>query len=980
MRDRFMDVEAEESGEEDSPSHTIDDVGSSPRNDSLLCSEDIDIDSFINDNGDSDDSSDGNEPQFRFRLPERSRPVETTTRPDTGTDSFSRSGTGRVVIEIGDDGGSPDSGQDTGVGVEDETQAARPMDEVLEDDHYSKFGLKYTILSNSDDTMVTEGGYLTDKVFQVGKLNVVRAAMGCGKTQAAKTFVEKLTADNAPEGVKVLVICNRKSLSTLAATTFDADHYLVCRPYDSAPCQRYVICINSLAKLPVAQLDSYDVVIFDELSGTIGNVVSPLVAIRDKNQLLSIVKHLLNPNRRAGGNSRTVMVMDATLGDREMQLISSLADVDTYLNMTIYLPDVALHPLPAIVAEPHMKQHLIDIVNMAWFSNRKFLIATSGKDFVASLMKLIAIGSDKLAEFLGIRNRDDKRKVNILWFDADMDKTRMDNYLLNQDQMLQYDIVVYTPVLLSGVSVTVKGFYKLFVVACLGTVTASGLVQMMRRWRHIGEGGIQFSYFGKKVMFHGPLTREFLSQKLHDYKNIDHESRAIFSEALGARTSDLTNYFAAETPEYVMDVLAYTVAENLAIRTQPATAIDGACYRNHPQWKVEVIPRDPPKGRPLQSIDLCKILEAHASDWGNIVSTSMGNFLVTNPEKVEEKVATYLLCGHGKTLADTKVHGDFIKTSFSVINVYAVNCLANTVGTFGPYHYARAMGSRVVGAAPSTTHAVNVYRLIADLLVLFEWKNHYEPAGHMENSTVPMVWLLLDPTMLGDFSVTAELVYSRWMSLTRWSTRYAITLAQLGIHSIKPDLAVTPKLFTGMADIITKVFGVVGMTFETKTVIVKDNKRRVRGSSIKRDAIALYGERDDMMQQTPLSLTKLLTQYRFDLDQPKFLIQWDVATRYDIRNLCSFVSVNGVQVPEFQQPARHTMEPKVAELVFALAKVSAGAFATEVLLPSWWLDFNTKPAAQQRFMGRLMNNRWHVQQLLSLPITFPANGDPMEDE
>ena len=761
---------------------------------------------------------------------------------------------------------------------------------------------------------VTEEGFLLPTIFRPGMCNVIRAQMGTGKTVAAKNFIQKLREDPNYGEVRVLIVVPRKSLATSLAKDFDCVDYQKVRPIHYKGDTSYVICVNSLPRI-AKWISVFNVVIFDELSGTLGNVHSSLVEFSLRTTICSNMHYLVDPDkfsRPAVPNGlKTVMVMDASMGERELSFLKSSVRPELWNFHSYYRPQ-SLKPLPKVVFEKCIFNFLRDLAFDVLCTEKRIVVATCAKEYMGVILKLLSITSDQFLSDLGIDTDGIiRRRPSFCYFDADTCKEKIQAHLDDQELFRKYDVFIYSPVFVSGISITIEHFDKLYAIAQYGTLNAEDFIQMLARIRVLRDNQITIGCSGKSVRLtqtemsidHIVECLKNLNQASTDYRDNILSALGVSREFYRVRgtyrnkehyQSCVDDYFRSEVPDYQRRLMAHTVLLHLRTRYNMPDAVSQAMLLNHPEWHMRLSDRTYVSGKDLGKEGLMAVLLSHITELGNIHKVKTEEFLVIDTQSFDEKCDRYSLLGNSREDPDNKweFRQDHIQSSFEFVIPRAIDSFLMYMSPFSLW-YSFIVSYCSYGDNRGFGEEMASIQMYSELFTAMGWTEHQTI---MATGTGPGSYLLLEPTRMGSIKVDTTRIVQRWKPLVRWSEKYRINLAMLGVPPINvtdTEAVITYRGVTAAKDCIVRLLGRCGLYFQDKSGFITVNATKRDGTAvqrkrIKRSALKTYSiavqrfSPEEYVHNVPAGCDKSAAQVpclSFVLDEEKCWRTIDVAMR-----------------------------------------------------------------------------------------------------
>lgn len=691
------------------------------------------------------------------------------------------------------------------------------------------------------DRRISPDGYILSSVFREGFCNVLKAQMGSGKTEAAAQYVRDRRARAIRDGkpFRLLIVVPRKSLATTLAFKFDCVDYQVVHPGKYRGDTSYVVCINSLPKIS-KYIGGFDLVILDEISGSIGNIHSSTMGIgSDRSGASANLAYLINPlkvNRLYlhEESTKTVFVMDASFGDRETQFLKDVVP-HSHLRFVFYYRSQELTPLPTVLYEPCIYNFLSSLAKEILCTHKKIVIATCAKEYTGVLLKLLSIRSLDFISRLGIDlDTIVRHDPKFCYFDAQTDKSQIQAHLDNQERFRNYDVFIYSPVFVSGISITVRHFDCMFALGQLGTLHAEDFIQMLARVRHLQDNHITIAFSGRQIKLEETPTLETVSHLLETLEEKSKDLRELVYSSLGIHTgfhkgnrgnyrnatraeyqSSIVSYFSADVPLYQKNLMAHTCLSQLRTRCDVFNAHQQAMALNHPEWVPHVSRKEPIFLHDIGKDALVAILKTHVSELGDIVKMKTQEFLTIQPDSYEEKANKYNIFGYdGPDPEKYEYRSDHLQSSFYWINSVKIASHLMFLSPFSLW-YQFVVAFATYGNSCKFDEELSLFQMISGLFETLGWRRHcftVSVRGQSYNAC------MIDPRYLDDLVVDTTLIMRKWEPLLHWSETHRMALSLRGVAPIHSNLGdISYKATTSAKNCILGVLGLFGVEFKDKT-------------------------------------------------------------------------------------------------------------------------------------------------------------------
>jgi len=354
-----------------------------------------------------------------------------------------------------------------------------------------------TMLESVDSNLLAPEGYLTPEasgLYGTERLCFVDAPMGYGKTTM---LAEYLKTVHKP---RVLILTFRRALCTFLADSFnnsniDIDCYLdESFTWDNLKAKSYlgetstlrlVLCIDSICHIPsVERLQGFDVVAIDECQFTMTQLTSELRQIRDRWQNMEALREILK-------NSTKIVCMQHMISDYCKEFYTRFAQRDTELEATVSSKrlDAPLSLMPMRYSTRHddllpyvqnmLQYYLLNI--QPGGSRKPFIVFTTSVEFAELLFGLLrAAVTETRPDLPGALDR-----ILILTKHT-ADRAAQKRFAQNPCSPPFYDVVITTPVLQAGVSIS-NHFVTAFDFLFAGPLTTREEIQLTSRLRSKGR-------------------------------------------------------------------------------------------------------------------------------------------------------------------------------------------------------------------------------------------------------------------------------------------------------------------------------------------------------------------------------------------------------------------------------------------------------------------------------------------------------------
>lgn len=316
------------------------------------------------------------------------------------------------------------------------------------------------------------GDYFPSHAIKKYALNVLSSPMGCGKTTAICRFISDHHFS------KILFITNRVTLAEITSLTFGCTNYL---HYASGPidCNKsIVITINSIRRL--INIRDYDLIVLDEFNSTLDMMGSTIVDTEE------IVRFFLEKiiNIDDAVVKRTVIVSDAILPKDSKDFINKMFLKDNFgsfnINEVSFYPNIKKLPFENVFICDDIDTIFISIIR-ALVKKKKIVVLTNCTKLCAVFVSLCHINCVELLTKLNIRL---KERLNFSYsiFSSET-KNKVYETVQNSFVDVKDDLLIFSPIMDSGISIENIDVDEVFGVFCGVTNTVSSMVQMCGRIR-----------------------------------------------------------------------------------------------------------------------------------------------------------------------------------------------------------------------------------------------------------------------------------------------------------------------------------------------------------------------------------------------------------------------------------------------------------------------------------------------------------------
>lgn len=342
----------------------------------------------------------------------------------------------------------------------------------------------YPCITFYENSEFVSGGFLNKTVFEEGKINILSAPMGSGKTYALSSFVTSLSSEKLVNP-KVLIICPRISLVNTMAEKFGYISYSDNNNYKHAnwiPCS-FVTTMNSAHYL-IPHIKNYDCLIIEEIASNIDSLISSITSMKMKDGFCQLVNLFISFMHKDKEQKRTLIFTDAIITKRELNFILFDRKIkDGAVNLKKYIPrSEEVKKKKRAVIYDSSTAWIRDLFTCCQTGN--VVCGFSSKSYMEDLAKCIAFQSDELLTKIGLLESSDLYSLEkvICTLSSKSDPVERNEFLCDPDGFMGRGkrCVFHTSVVSSGVSVT-KECHVFFQVG--HNLSPVDIIQMIGRCR-----------------------------------------------------------------------------------------------------------------------------------------------------------------------------------------------------------------------------------------------------------------------------------------------------------------------------------------------------------------------------------------------------------------------------------------------------------------------------------------------------------------
>jgi hypothetical protein len=311
-----------------------------------------------------------------------------------------------------------------------------------------------TVIKNKTcDVSVLIDNFMTDTNFipnnkKIIKNIIIKSPYGTGKTKLIKQIITEYDLK------RVLFVSYRKTLSSDIHGCFKELNFNI-YTNNNFKSDRFICQIDSLHKLIDFDIPSYDLVILDEIESILNHFNAE--TLRDKEYKFDLLKGIIN-------NSKKCIMLDGDISNRSLAFVSNNGEYYLIQNNKVKTPK---HFIFYENKEPFDKLLNDDINN-----SKKIVIVSMSSEIAHSYYESlktkysVCIHTSKTDDSLF----NDLNDVNTFWS--------------------QFDIVIYSPTIESGVDFNVEHFDKMYCILCSKSTSQRGFLQMINRIRKLKSNDI----------------------------------------------------------------------------------------------------------------------------------------------------------------------------------------------------------------------------------------------------------------------------------------------------------------------------------------------------------------------------------------------------------------------------------------------------------------------------------------------------------
>jgi hypothetical protein len=339
------------------------------------------------------------------------------------------------------------------------------------------------------------------------KLIVLKAPKGTGKTQ----WLTHEVAKAHDQGLRVLIITHRIQLGEALCDRFGVNYVTEVRTNETGDLLGYGVCVDSLHQQSQAHVNpndwSNDVIIIDECDQVFWHLLNSGTEVQKRR--VSILKNLKSLIQNVlGSNQGKIYLSSADLSDTDVKYVLSLAGeyrVNPFVIVNNYQPQSG------------------KCYNYSG-NNPKNLIAALDKAIATGGYYLLCCSAQKAKSKWGTQALEERfrRKfphIKILRIDsgsvADPTHPACGCIAHLNEILTQYDLVIASPSLETGVSIDIKGHFDAVWGIFQGVQPVNSVRQMLARLRETVERHVWVSKYGMGTVGNGSTSIGGLLRSQH---------------------------------------------------------------------------------------------------------------------------------------------------------------------------------------------------------------------------------------------------------------------------------------------------------------------------------------------------------------------------------------------------------------------------------------------------------------------------------
>lgn len=285
----------------------------------------------------------------------------------------------------------------------------------------------------------------------------VKGYTGCRKTTG---LLAPVAVDSISQGLITTYLAHRRSIISSSMRLDGMQHYEEINPFDEEEVVGIKACVNSVIKPRLTEIiNKTDVLLIDEVMQTLVHMIEGSVDECERVQIFKKLKRLI-------GGAKKVIIADADINDRAIELLRQSARED------IYVFELAADHSDITVNVANYDA-VIPLIFDSIGKGEKVLVSADTKSMVKGLEK----------EF----GKEEYSEKKILIIHADNIKDPQQASFIADPNNTNYDLVAFSPAITSSLSITNKNLFNKHFNLCGGTLLPSDIVQQIRRDRTATE-------------------------------------------------------------------------------------------------------------------------------------------------------------------------------------------------------------------------------------------------------------------------------------------------------------------------------------------------------------------------------------------------------------------------------------------------------------------------------------------------------------
>jgi putative DNA primase/helicase len=296
---------------------------------------------------------------------------------------------------------------------------------------------------------------------------VVQAPMGFGKTQHVGAH---LVREAKAQGVSVMAMCHRISLTAELSKRLELANYAKMQGEDVEEVGGLAVCLPSTTRADIVEMmPKPDVVFIDEVRQVLAFLASPEFCRTADATAEGVYQRL----RQLIAGARTVIVADAHVDDRTLKFLEECRPGECFQIIIAEAQTVNRTVDWRYGSSRSVRESIIAGIMVELAAGGKVWLACESKKFAQAMERYF---TDQCYRAIAITAETKTREAQAAFLE-DADKTSLD-----------YDIVIASPVISSGLSIEHRGSPHFTLVAFLGSgnaITPGDAVQQLARVRYV---------------------------------------------------------------------------------------------------------------------------------------------------------------------------------------------------------------------------------------------------------------------------------------------------------------------------------------------------------------------------------------------------------------------------------------------------------------------------------------------------------------